>query len=138
MKRGVILVHVLILVAMMGFMSALTLKWTMARHIAAKQSVESNENRALLAAAQSKVFTCLAQFTDFPNGTCKKPTISKDLNKPITFDGCLGAKSVDSRPYNYTICSRIAPDASIIPMPPCRVIISVCAAGDTSCAASCT
>ena len=119
MRRGVILVHVLILVAMMGFMSALTLKWTMARHVAAKQSVEGNENRALLAAAQAKVFTCLAKDPNFPTGNCSAPSLA----------GCLGALNIGNRLFSVKVCK---PPPPALP-PPCRVLISVCAIGDAAC-----
>lgn len=125
MSRGVILVHVLILVAMMGFMSALTLKWTMARHVAAKQSVESNENRSLLAAAQAKVFTCLGQDKKFNQSNCS-------LESGSTTASCLGSPNlkIGNRPYNYKIFSRAA---IAEPAPPCRICISICEVIDNSC-----
>lgn len=122
MRRGVILVHVLILVAMMGFIASLMLKWTMSRHLAAKKAVEENENRGLLFAAQAKVFSCLGQATNFPSATCMKP---------FSLDGCLGSKDVGGRLYNYNICTRLTP--SVTPWPPCRVLIAVCEAGAASC-----
>ncbi len=125
MSRGVILVHVLILVAMMGFMSALTLKWTMARHVAAKQSLEGNENRFLLAAAQAKVFTCLGQDKKLNQSTCA-------LESGSTTASCLGSPNlkIGNRSYNYKIFLRTA---IAEPAPPCRICISVCEASDISC-----
>ena len=131
MKRGVILVHVLILVAMMGFIASLTLKWTLSRHMAAKRSVEENENRALLFAAQTKVFSCLSQFTDFPNEQCKTPVLKAAWSSYGTVNACLGGKDVGGRLYNYTLCGRSKPTA--IPWPPCRVLFAVCEPGAITC-----
>ena len=122
MSRGVILVHVLILVALMGFMAALTLKWTLSHHLAAKLSVESNENRSLLHAAQVKVFTCLSQDPNFPNASCVP------AGMPACLAGGTGMR-IGSRTFNYSVSK---PPSPAVP-PPCVVNITLCGPGETSC-----
>lgn len=118
MRRGVILVHVLILVAMMAFMASVTLKWVMSRHIAAKMSVESNEDRALLFAAQARVYTCLDKLAGAPNSSCDKASTL----------GCMGALDVEGRLFNFNVCKPSGGVAF-----PCRIVISLCPAGSTIC-----
>ncbi len=123
MKRGVILVHVLILVAMMGFMAALTLKWTLSRHMAAKRSVEENENRALLHAVQAKLFSCLSQENGWPTSACQKPATG-------SFSTCMGGSNdIGNKTFKYNICKH--PKIS----PPCRILIGLCPSEDPSCTA---
>jgi hypothetical protein len=109
------LVHTLILMTLLGWSAAMLLRLAMARQVIVHGEARSHENRALLAAAHAKVYTCLGLTAFPPGGSCAP---APDLS------ACLGESRLGARPYSHAVC----PGA-----PPCRIKVRLCAPGEGGC-----
>lgn len=118
-RRGVVLVHVLMSLTLMAWVATMMLQWVLNRHLAEKNAIEGNEDRAHMAALQAQIFSCLQdRFPNYPSGgVCSDPGLSGA--------GCLPAR-IEGRPYVYQFCPG---------SPPCRVVVNICRPTDPSCSA---
>ena len=124
-SRGVVLLHTLIMLMVLAYISVLLLQWTLARAVAAKTALDSNENTALLAALQSKISTCLS-----PNSVAGPPDCNGNLDSLIS--GCMNDGSLISyRDINglaqtrrYT--ARLCPTACATLPCSCMIQVKLC------------
>ena len=129
-SRGVVLLHVLVMVVLMAWIATLVLKALLSRQMTAARSTTSGENRATLAAAQAMVNSCLTQ-TGSSFAAVGTILTCSNISLPA---GCLpnpmrigAAGDPSSRLFNY--CIRTSGT------PPCKIVIKVCDFTATSCAA---
>ncbi|MBI4348716.1 MAG: hypothetical protein HY553_17895 [Elusimicrobia bacterium] len=137
-ERGVVLVHVMILITLMAWLASMFLSSVLSRQINAKQSMKSSEVRAAMNAAAARITSCLAS-VGFPVGTTCASALP--VSQEAAFQACHGGTSpteftiadTDSlavRPVTFAICATPA-------NPPCRFRINVCEPGDTCPAPTC-
>ncbi|MBI4424345.1 MAG: hypothetical protein HY554_11485 [Elusimicrobia bacterium] len=134
--RGVVLIHVLILMALMGFIASLILKATLSRHMSSQKSIASDENRAAMEGASAIVTSCLlASGLNYPArdpdcvATPGPPAVtcaSDCTTAPSNLSSCVPAEQkIGNRFFKYRLCD--AP-AGVSPAPTCRIVINVCKA----------
>ncbi|MBI5245295.1 MAG: hypothetical protein HY922_16655 [Elusimicrobia bacterium] len=123
--RGVVLLHVLIMLFTLAWISVMLLQWTLSRAMTAKSITESDENRAILSALQAKVVSCLSRTTgpasSFATGPtpCASPDISTCLNDNWIIKYPDPATGPVTRRYTFTVCADVA-------VPPCKIQIKLC------------
>lgn len=136
--RGVILVHVMILITLLAWLASMFLSSVLSRQINAKRTMKSSDIRATMNAASARITSCLAGVPGttpaFPTTTSCSGSMTATLQTHM--QTCLGGTSAtrftvgdapNNRPVVYTMCSAPA-------SPPCRFRINVCEPGD-ACAA---
>ena len=139
-ERGVILVHVMVLITLLAWLASMFLSAVLSRQIVAKQTMKSSELREAMSAASARITSCLAGNPGATPPVLPFPTTTScaTSNTAIStsMQACLGGTSPtqftvgdapNMRPVVFTICSTPA-------NPPCRFRINVCEPGNT-CAA---
>ncbi|MBI5200694.1 MAG: hypothetical protein HY925_03825 [Elusimicrobia bacterium] len=146
-SRGVILVHVMILVTLLAWVASMFLSAVLSRQIVAKQTMKSSELREAMSAASARITSCLAgnptgspSVPSFPVTNACTGTATMPAALSTFMQGCLGGTSPTTftvgdapnvRPVSFVVCSSPA-------SPPCRFRINVCEPGDTCAAPSAT
>lgn len=126
-SRGVVLLHTLILLMVLAYISILLLQWTLSRAVTAKAALDSNENTSLLSALQAKISTCLS-----PNSITVPTDCSASLDNLVK--GCmsvsLGSKidyvDIDGQKRTRLYSAMLCPAACATLPCPCKIRISLC------------
>ena len=115
--RGVVLLHTLILLMVMAWLSILLLQWTLTRAINAKAALTSNGDRALLAAAQAQISTCLSSQANLNANISSCANISSLA--PSCGTQIVGHAGQPYYRYEFAVCSSPT-------TPPCKIQIKLC------------
>ncbi|HAH05073.1 MAG TPA: hypothetical protein DCM05_00885 [Elusimicrobia bacterium] len=119
-RRGVVMVHVLMCLALMAWVATMMLQWTLNRHLSEKLSIDGDQDRVHLAALQAQIYTCLQAIPNYP------PTTTCPSVDPVA-SGCLPSR-IEGRPFAITFCPGNGKQA-------CRILVNICRQDDTSCPA---
>lgn len=124
--RGVVLLHVLIMLFTLAWISALLLEWTLSHAVTAKSLAESDVNRAALAALQSRVYSCLSEPTVPFNDCNATPDIDACLTGGLTPLPTISFLDSTGKGQARNIIYKVCPGT-----PPCKLLIGLCPQGMT-------
>lgn len=99
--RGAILLHALVLVALLAWISSALLNWGMGRQIQSLRTKEGGSDEALLSAAQAKIAACIENYNQI-NPASPWP-VSGAACSAATFNNIVNAGSCMQAPIGIPI-----------------------------------
>ena len=136
-SRGVVLLHTLIMLMVMAYISVLLLQWTLSRAVASRTALNSNENTELLSALQAKISTCLSPNTVSVPANCVDDLGSR-IGACMNDGGQISYRDINGlaqpRYYKAIFCSPGPTDCPVAAQPcPCKIQILLCPPRVTDC-----
>lgn len=134
-SRGVVLVHVMVLMVLMAWIASIVLQASLSRQILTKKNTESTENRAALSAAHARIMGCLS--------SASVPQLSAASNCGTAMPniiGCLGTQQIGTRRYGFSWCpapvaSKFGGTYNALPVTAytCKFAVKICVPGAANC-----